>query len=1293
MINTILLILVPIFIILILFFYFKYVNTTEKLQNRDKFTNVSTTQSQSLVPFNYNNKSIISDCFPLNRSGLYVKMNNSIFLGFEYGNILNLSDLTHLQNNFFIDNIVIEYSNLDNINPDSAKYRYGPYTNPKEIPIICMNKVAPSVLTRNTKLTTSLLPTLTEFYSGLSVEFKQNTGTKFGTSTNLDDTINLSFYGYCMKNTRSGDDIIPIPSTKFPQFVTMKFMLDVIRMDHVIIKPVLGDIDPLLYIDLNIFSTRQMNLREDHYLYNPITSIETIGTNLYKVNLSKRSEISSRGIYGGGGRLIYIEDTPPRSAIILSTSLDVIDFFNKNPTIIQEVIIDINNDTVIIPKQIILDNGSSLEFRSGTITFEDNNSFKAVGQNIDIYINGGIVNINNAFCQINRRCTLHISGGIININSNIIKPGIETCGDTIVTGGTININASNSGIGWKYYMAATGNFNMKNNILNIDAKDIAHGIYILDGDIHMNNTELTINTYDTPANGIIVFFNSSVYINSGKISYNISEPYGSPSAGSLISKGGNATGTIIIFGVEYKNTLTDEEKTNSKYKELTNILNGWNYGIRDISTKSLNYTPVVATKSSVTIPPTIQNYDTILSYKMFTIQFNVKSADINTTNKYYHDDDRTPNQFNYSDIKPLIIYNKFNNDNMMQINSQNDLSKISNIIASTDIIPQSYTIPITNTNLIDSILVSNASLKNSLIKTGTTSGDGPPSYNKDGNMIAGEKIDIVTTKYIPINIIVPITITEPFFQNTVPPINSDSTGNTINLFPHDNTQFYTLTSSGTTTTLIDTNNIKIMILMNNGNSSINVSYPSTSNPELSNLKINDLFTVNDNIYKIIAITDLVIGFQSISPPTKPLEINNYNTTDISNLYSSITFNKNSDNNTLIFKSTFNNKTSLQSNMFISDILIQYEGDNSKIEANLVYNTTTTIPLSVQNKSYSAPDNQENNNAIQPNRNIINMNNTISMSRNNIISPLDNKSNYQIVIKFNSSETTTGLLNSNFSTNNTEDRIIITYYGYICQNIILDNAVYIYGNKKPATSSFGSDIQLYGNEPFGNIKEPFQSTSSTLLYPKLFTTIIPIKSSNINNNTISVSDIKNDIQIPNFMMSTISCFNENTKILCLSRDMNEEYTLIQDIKPDTLVKTYKHGYRKVNKIGKRTSNNDPDNWMNCMYKMTKRDNMTDDLIISGLHGILVKSLNQIELDRYKELNAFDNLTKIDDMYILIAAVSDRFNKITDKEMYTYYHMILDNEGDDSMRYGIYANGILTETPTKKNFDDIKLELIQ
>lgn len=163
-----------------------------------------------------------------------------------------------------------------------------------------------------------------------------------------------------------------------------------------------------------------------------------------------------------------------------------------------------------------------------------------------------------------------------------------------------------------------------------------------------------------------------------------------------------------------------------------------------------------------------------------------------------------------------------------------------------------------------------------------------------------------------------------------------------------------------------------------------------------------------------------------------------------------------------------------------------------------------------------------------------------------------------------------------------------------------------------------------------------------------------------------------------------CFNEGTWILCLSKDFKEEYIQVEKLTCGDIVKTYKHGYRKILAIGKNTMLNNPEVFSNCMYKMkaTAENEMLDDLIITGGHSILVDDLGTNE-DTNKTVFHGETL-KIDDKFLLASAASPQFEKINEETSFTYYHFTLQNDGDPNARYGVWANGVLTETPSFNQF---------
>jgi hypothetical protein len=190
---------------------------------------------------------------------------------------------------------------------------------------------------------------------------------------------------------------------------------------------------------------------------------------------------------------------------------------------------------------------------------------------------------------------------------------------------------------------------------------------------------------------------------------------------------------------------------------------------------------------------------------------------------------------------------------------------------------------------------------------------------------------------------------------------------------------------------------------------------------------------------------------------------------------------------------------------------------------------------------------------------------------------------------------------------------------------------------------------------------------------------------------SVSGVTNNVTFnPN-----PSCFNEGTKILCLNKELQESWIPIEKLRKGDLVKTYLHGYRKIELIGKGYGKNiDKNLWNINMYKMIKTNSngLFEDLIVTGGHGILVDELNDYKEENDKKFNG--STPKIDDKFILLAGVSKDFIILPEGYEFNYYHLVLEEEGhEDDKRYGIWANGILTETPSKKKFLEAHYEMIE
>lgn len=152
----------------------------------------------------------------------------------------------------------------------------------------------------------------------------------------------------------------------------------------------------------------------------------------------------------------------------------------------------------------------------------------------------------------------------------------------------------------------------------------------------------------------------------------------------------------------------------------------------------------------------------------------------------------------------------------------------------------------------------------------------------------------------------------------------------------------------------------------------------------------------------------------------------------------------------------------------------------------------------------------------------------------------------------------------------------------------------------------------------------------------------------------------------------NCFVEGSEILCVINN-EEEYVKVEDLKIGDLVKTYNNSPKKISYILKNTFKNDKSYSQIC--KLSNYPNQTKDLFLTGGHSILVDELTQEQKEKTEKV--WDQPRKIDDKYLLLAFIDENAEKIDDEQEYNVYHIALENE-DKHGQYGIYANGILSET---------------
>jgi hypothetical protein len=90
-------------------------------------------------------------------------------------------------------------------------------------------------------------------------------------------------------------------------------------------------------------------------------------------------------------------------------------------------------------------------------------------------------------------------------------------------------------------------------------------------------------------------------------------------------------------------------------------------------------------------------------------------------------------------------------------------------------------------------------------------------------------------------------------------------------------------------------------------------------------------------------------------------------------------------------------------------------------------------------------------------------------------------------------------------------------------------------------------------------------------------------------------------------------------------------------------------------------------------------LTEDLIITGCHSILVDNITDEE--RQNTIELLNKIYITDKKYRLMACLDKRADTYNEEGVHTIWHLALEHT-DYYMNYGIYANGLLVETCSKR-----------
>ena len=170
-----------------------------------------------------------------------------------------------------------------------------------------------------------------------------------------------------------------------------------------------------------------------------------------------------------------------------------------------------------------------------------------------------------------------------------------------------------------------------------------------------------------------------------------------------------------------------------------------------------------------------------------------------------------------------------------------------------------------------------------------------------------------------------------------------------------------------------------------------------------------------------------------------------------------------------------------------------------------------------------------------------------------------------------------------------------------------------------------------------------------------------------------------------------CFLVGTKILS-----DKGYIKIEDLKKGDLIKTLNNGYKAIDMIGKKEIYHHAikERVKNQLYKYTNSEynEIFEDLILTGCHCILIDNFrNEKEVEETEKINGKIYLTE--HKFRLPACIDEKAIIYEKEGLYDIYHIALENENYFS-NYGIYANGLLVETCSKRYLKELSnMEIIE
>ena len=216
---------------------------------------------------------------------------------------------------------------------------------------------------------------------------------------------------------------------------------------------------------------------------------------------------------------------------------------------------------------------------------------------------------------------------------------------------------------------------------------------------------------------------------------------------------------------------------------------------------------------------------------------------------------------------------------------------------------------------------------------------------------------------------------------------------------------------------------------------------------------------------------------------------------------------------------------------------------------------------------------------------------------------------------------------------------------------------------------------------------YVTNTNQLVFNNRFVPSTGIKTLNIIFNNGSNDTLVPDTNLiynAEILERNVPCFKSDTKILT-----DKGYIAIQYLRKGDLVKTVNHEFKPIDMIGEKEIYHSAlqERVKEQLYKCSKTEypEVFEPLVITGCHSILVNSFANAE-QREKTIEVTGDTYVTDRKYRLPACADHRASVYEIVGTYTIYHFALEHD-DYYMNYGVYANGLLVETCSKRYLKEL------